>query len=269
MTASVAPRIAVAQGETSARAVVGILARRSLILIPRVPATFIPSLIFPIFTVVAFSGAFGAVADLPGFPTETMVDWMLPMAIVQGASFSGVTVGFGVARDFEQGFFDRLRLAPVSPMALVVGPMLAAVVRAFIPFCLVLAAGLAVGANLRGGLPGLLVLFVAAEGVAVVAAGWAVGLALRFKTMKIGALMQVGVFVTVFLSTANVPLEFLTGWLHTVARFNPMTNVLALSRQGFIDEVTWAGTWPGLVALGAGLVVLTTFAFRGLRSINP
>lgn len=255
--------------DTSPLAVAWSLAGRSLMLITRVPATFIPSLIFPIFTVVVFSGAFGAVSQLPGFPTETMVDWMLPMAVVQGASFSGVTVGFGVARDFEQGFFDRLRLAPVRPLALVAGPMLAALGRAFIPFVLVLSAGLLVGAHLPGGVPGVLALLLAAEGVALIAAGWALGLALRFKTMKIGALMQVGVFVTVFLSTANVPIQFLTGWLHTVARFNPMTNVLALSRQGFIDQVTWAETWPGLVALAGGIVVLTTFAVRGLRSVDP
>lgn len=245
------------------------LALRSLSLIPRVPATFIPSLIFPIFTVVVFSGAFGAVAQLPGFPVESMIDWMLPMAVVQGASFTGVTVGLGLARDLEGGFFDRLQLAPVRPVALVAGPALAAMFRALLPFGLVLTAGLVGGAHIRGGVTGVVVLFVAAEGVALVSSGWALGLALRFKTMKIGALMQVGVFVTVFLSTANVPIEYLTGWLHTVARFNPMTNVLALARAGFVGEVTWAGAWPGLVAIGGGLVVLGTFAVRGLRSLRP
>lgn len=254
---------------TSVRAVSVKLALRSVSLIPRVPATFVPSLIFPIFTVVVFSGAFGAVANLPGFPVESMVDWMLPMAIIQGSAFTGVTVGLGVARDLESGFFDRLALAPVKPLALVTGPMLAAMIRTLMPFVLVMAAGLLAGVHLRDGVSGVLMLLLAAEGVAVVAAGWALGLALRFKTMKIGALMQVGVFVTVFLSTANVPIEFLTGWLHTVARFNPMTNVLALSRQGFVGDVTWATTWPGLVALTGGIVALGTFAVRGLRSLTP
>ena len=270
MTATTPPaRVAFERVDTSVRAVATSLAVRSLSLIPRVPATFIPSLLFPIFSAVVFTGAFGAVAQLPGFPTDKMINWMLPMSIVQGAAFAGVSVGFGVARDLEQGFFDRLRMAPVRPTALVVGPMLAALARAVIPFVLVLSAGLLVGADLHGGAIGVVMLFVAAEGVALVAAGWGIGLALRFKTMKIGALIQVGVFVSVFLSTANVPLEYLTGWLHSVARVNPMTNVLALARQGFIDEVTWAGTWPGLVALGGAIVVLTTFALRGLRSLTP
>jgi ABC-2 type transport system permease protein len=246
------------------------LAGRSLALIPRVPSTFIPSLVFPVFVVVGFSGAFSAIAQLPGFPTDSMLDWMLPMAVIQGAAFAGITTGMGVARDIESRFFDRLLLAPVRPVALVAGPLAAAVFRAFIPFTAVLTVGVLSGAHLRGGLPGVLTLLVAAEGAALVAAGWGVGLALRLQAIsKAAPFMQVGIFLAVFLSTAQVPLSVMTGWLHSVARINPMTNILALGRQGFIGDVTWDQTWPGLVAIGASAVVLTTFAVRGLRKLTP
>jgi ABC-2 type transport system permease protein len=249
-------------------AVTAKLAGRSLMLIPRVPSTFIPSLVFPIVLVVSFSGAFSALVRLPGFPVPKMIDWMLPMAIVQGAAFAGITTGLGVARDLEGGFFDRLRLAPVRPTALVTGPLLAAAGRAVPPFVIVLALGLVSGARLPGGVAGALSLLVAAVGVAIVAGGWAVGLALRIKSMQAAPLMQVGVFLLIFLSTAQVPLAVMTGWLHTVARFNPMTAVLALSRQGFIGHVTWHDSWPGLVALLVGSVLFTLFAVRGLRTFT-
>lgn len=250
-------------------AVTGGLAWRSISLIPRVPSTFIPSLLFPLFNVIAFAGAFSAVAKVPGFPAKSMVDWILPMSIVQGAAFAGITAGFGVARDIEGGFFDRLRLAPVRPVALVLGPMTAALLRALIPFALVLVTGLLAGAHLLGGVAGILVLLVAAEGAAFLASAWAIGLALRFGSIRVAPLMQVGLFLAVFLSTAQVPLSVMTSWLHAVARVNPTTNVLALGRQGFIGHVTWAGTWPGLVALAACAIGLGTFAFRGLRRVTP
>lgn len=253
----------------STRKVATALAVRNLALVPRVPSTFVPSLIFPIFTVVAFSGAFSAIVRIPGFPVDKIIDWMLPMAVVQGAAFAGMTVGLSVARDIETRFFDRLLLAPVRPVAYVVGPLAAALVRAVIPFTLVLAVGFVAGARIRGGAMGGLTLLIAAEGAALVAAGWSLGLALRAKSMQIAPLIQMGLFLTVFLSTAQVPLSVMTGWLHAVARVNPMTNVFALARQGFIGPVTWAQTWPGLVALAAGAVVLTMFAFRGLRSMTP
>ena len=81
--------------------------------------------------------------------------------------------------------------------------------------------------------------------------------------------MQAGVFLSVFTSTAQMPLDLLTGWVHVVARFNPMTNVLALARQGFLGEVTWTTTWPGLVALAIGIGGLLLFAYRGMLKTIP
>jgi ABC-2 type transport system permease protein len=244
------------------------LTRRNLLMLRRVPTAFVPSLVFPIFIVVAFSGAYGSLTRLPGFPVTNMIDWMLPMSVVQGSAFAGVNVGLSMIRDIQDGFFDRVLVAPVSRLTVVAGPILGALGRAFLPLAVVLVAGLAAGARVKGGILGLLGLVVAAEGAALIAAGWATGLALRFRDQRAAPLMQVGIFVAVFLSTAQVPLAVMTGWLKTVARLNPMTYILGMGRQGFIGEATWGQTWPGLVALGGGIIVLTTFAVRGLASIG-
>lgn len=260
---------AVTVGRPSGPRVAARLAWRSIALIVRVPAAFVPTLIFPIFSVVAFSGAFSAVARVPGFPADSMVDWMVPFAAVQGAAFAGVMIGLGVARDLESGFFDRLLLSPVRPIALVAGPMGASLLRALVPFVIVLGAGALAGVHLPGGALGLLTLFVACEGTAVAAAGWSVGMALRFGSMKVAPLVQTALFMAMFLSTAQVPLSVMTGWLHGVARVNPMTNVLRLAREGFVGEVGWEATWGGLVTLAAGLLLFGLFAVRGLRRVTP
>jgi ABC-2 type transport system permease protein len=86
--------------------------------------------------------------------------------------------------------------------------------------------------------------------------------------MRGAAIMQLTLFLTMFLSSAQTPLNVMSGWLHTVARYNPATNILRLSRQGFLGDVTWDGVWGGLVAL-VGLSVLTLwFARRGLDSLD-
>ncbi len=103
----------------------------------------------------------------------------------------------------------------------------------------------------------------------MIAGEWAVGLALRARSQQAAPLMQMALFLAFFLSTAQMPLELLTGWVYQVARLNPMTNVLALARQGFLGEVTWDETWPGLVALAGMIVVLGVFAYRGLKKIVP
>jgi ABC-2 type transport system permease protein len=90
-------------------------------------------------------------------------------------------------------------------------------------------------------------------------------LALKFRTQAAAPLMQAGVFMAVLFTTAYAPQELLTGWLEVVARLNPVTLVLETMRQGFVGEVTWADTWPGLLALAGIGAVVVTLAMRGLR----
>jgi ABC-2 type transport system permease protein len=242
------------------------LAGRSLIRIYRVPATFIPSIVMPIFLVTTFSGLFGALTRLPGFPVDDMIDWMLPMAIVQGSAFAGTTSALGIAFDIENGFFDRLLLSPAPRRALLAGPILAGALRSLVPFLLVLPAGVVVGgARLHDPFWGVLSLLAAAVGTSLLGAAWGLGVALRFPRGAAAPVMQLGIFAAVFLSTAQVPLAVMSGWLRAVARVNPMTQVFALARQGFVGDVTWHGTWRPLLALAGFFAFLLLFAARGLR----
>jgi ABC-2 type transport system permease protein len=191
------------------------------------------------------------------------------MATIQGGIFAGITTGMGVARDLENGFYDRFLASPASRAALLSGPLLASVLRGLIPLTLLTTIALFAGADFHGGVATIVSLAIAVLGIALAGGAWALGLALRFKTMQIAPLMQSGAFLTVFLSTAQMPMDLLTGWLHAVARVNPMSNVLALARQGFLGEVTWAGTWPGLVSLAVMIGALVLFAARGMKKVIP
>lgn len=244
------------------------LARRSLVNVLRIPAAFVPILAMPIFFVVAFSGSFTALTQLPHFPTDNILDWMVPFALLQGAAFAGFGTGFGTVRDIESGFYDRLLLAPTSRLALLVGPLLASIARASITYVVVLGFGLALGADLPGGALGLLILWVAAMGVALMSTGWALGLVYRVPNQRAGPLLQIGIFFTMFLSIGQVPLEDQVGWVRQVARVNPITNILRMGRQGFLHQVDWATTWPGLLAIGVSALVLLTFAARGLQRVT-
>jgi ABC-2 type transport system permease protein len=242
---------------------------RSLRLIPRLPSTFFPSLMMPVFLTISFAGAFSGIVLLPGFPAEKSIDWFLPMTTLQGAAFAGITIGLGMARDLESGFYDRLLLSPATRSALLAGPLLAAVLRALIPVALLLAVAVVGGANFRAGLWGVGTLVLASMGFALAAGAWSVGVALRFKTQQVAPLMQSATFLLIFLSTAQMPLELLSGWLHSVARVNPMTYILELARQGFVGDVTWGTTWPGLAALAALVTALGAFALRGMQRVTP
>jgi ABC-2 type transport system permease protein len=90
-------------------------------------------------------------------------------------------------------------------------------------------------------------------------------LALRFKSQSAAPLMQAGMMGMILLTTAYAPLALLQPWLRQVAEINPVTEVVEAARQGFVGSVTWADTWPGLVALASLLVVLGALALREMR----
>ena len=245
------------------------LARRNLVNIRRVPAAVIPLVAMPVFFVIAFSGSFTSLTKLPQFPTDNILNWMVPFAILQGSAFAGFGTGFSTVTDIQSGFYDRLLLAPGSRFALLVGPILSGLVRCTVTLAVVLTFGVALGADITAGIAGLLCLWIASMGVATIATGWALGLVYRVPNQRAGPILQVGIFFTTFLSTGNVPLVAQTGWVEHIARVNPLTNILALARQGFLGDVSWSTTWPGLVAIAGSLVVLWTFAATGLRRLVP
>jgi ABC-2 type transport system permease protein len=124
--------------------------------------------------------------------------------------------------------------------------------------------GLAIGVSFPG-LDGLVLATFLAACFAAVAACYGVIVAMRFKTQAAAPLMQAGVFMAVLFTTSYAPQDLLTGWLYDVAKYNPVTQILEAVRQGFIGDVTWADTWPGLLALAGLAAVFVTLALRSLR----
>ncbi len=221
----------------------------------------------PIFQTIAFSGTFFAITEIPGFPTDRSVNWYLPLACCMGSAFAGVGMGFSAVRDIESGFFDRLRMAPSPRSSLIVGPLFTAWIRVLIVVTMTTIVGMLFGARLTDGVLGLVTLYIAGLGLATIALGWGLGLAYRFGDMRAAALMQLGVFLALFLTSAQAPLSLMTGWLHSVARINPFTNILRLARQGFLGDVTWNDTWGGLVSIVGLSALLLLFAYRGLAKL--
>jgi ABC-2 type transport system permease protein len=78
--------------------------------------------------------------------------------------------------------------------------------------------------------------------------------------------MQIPIFVGLFLAPVYVPLKLLTGWIHTVASYNPVTALMTAGR-GFLSGEPDKSLLA--FACGAGLVLLTVlYAMRGLRRVE-
>ena len=138
-----------------------------------------------------------------------------------------------------------------------------AIGRALFEWSLLSAVALIVGMEVGGSAADLLGLYGLALLLNLTALMWAAGIALRFRSLQAGPLMQTPVFLIIFLAPVYVPYELLTGWVHAVAGVNPITAIV----EGGRDFVS--GSSPdGLLAYGAVLallVVMGAWALRGLR----
>jgi ABC-type multidrug transport system permease subunit len=230
----------------------------------RVPGAALPAVLAPSIFICGLTAVFGKLTLLPGFSTDDYMTFILPVGFLQGAGFTGAAIGVNLARDIELGWFDRLLASPAPRGVLLAGTVLSASLRALMPITVLILVGVIFGVNLPGP-GGLLLAVLLGAAFSAVAASYSVTLALRFKTQAAAPLMQAGVFMGVLFTTAYAPQQLLTGWLHDVAKWNPVTQILEAVRQGFVGEVTWADTWPGLVALAGLGALVVALAMRGLE----
>ncbi len=230
----------------------------------RVPGAAIPGVLAPTIFFLGLNGVFGALIQLRGFDVGTYESFIVPVSMLQGAGFTGAAAGVNMARDIEQGWLDRLLVSPAPRWVLLAGTVVSASTRALVPATFVLAIALPLGANWPG-VDGIVVTYLMVVSMAAVAACWGSMLALRFKSQSAAPLMQAGMMAVILTTTAYAPLALLQPWLQSVAEVNPVTEVVEAARQGFVGEVTWAGTWPGIVALLGLLIVLGALALRQMR----
>jgi ABC-2 type transport system permease protein len=229
------------------------------------PAIIVPSIVFPLFFLVAFAGGLSRISQVPDFhyhPGYTSFQFVF--VFLQSAAFGGVFTGFAVARDFDSGFARRLLLSAPRRSGIIAGYLVGALVRWAITGTVVTVAALVAGMNVDGdgvqlvGLVGLGVL------MNVVSALWAIGLAMFLRTEQAGAVIQLPVFVLLFLAPVYVPLQLLQGWIHAVAKLNPATFVLEAGRGLLAGSPVYIAT--AFLSLVCGIALMTLFARRGLSS---
>lgn len=246
-----------------------VLAQRNLVRLFRTPAILVPMVVMPLFFVIAFTGSFDGISQVEGYPTAKIINWVAAFALLQGASFAGVGTAGAVANDLENGFIDRLLVSPIRRSTILVAPLAYTAVRALIPITVVLVAALIQDADFPGGMIGLLLVYVGGVGGALVLGAFGLAVVLRMGDIKAMAIVQMVSFLLMFPSIGQVPISLLQGWMRTAARINPVTNVMRMIRQGFLGEVTWADTWPGLLVIVVGLAIFMSWARLELERRNP
>jgi ABC-2 type transport system permease protein len=238
---------------------VGVLARRSVVRTLRQPAMVVPSVLFPLILLSIYASGLDSATDLPGFPTDSYLQFALAITFGHGALFSANSAGGNIASDIESGFMNRLALTPLRRFALMLGQLAGIVALGLIQAITFLTVGLAFGAGIEAGVAGALVIVVFSLLVSL-----AFGCIGAFVALRAGSSEAVqGVFplffAALFLSSMSLPRDLIENdWFRTVADWNPVSYMLECIRSLMIE-----GWDPEALALGfacAGVLALVALA---------
>jgi ABC-2 type transport system permease protein len=252
---------------TGAAGQVGWVARRSVQRTLRQPAIVFPTVVFPLVLLAVNAPGLEAATRIPGFPTDSYLDFAIAVCFLQGALFALTTSGSELAHDVETGFLSRLSLTPLRTVALLLGQAAGAVAVGLVGTVLYVTVGLIAGVSIETGPGGVVVLF--ALSLVVCLSFAAIGAFMGLRTGS-GEAVQAAfplMFVLFFLSSINLPRELIEiDWFRTIATWNPISYLVEAFRSLIITGWDWSALWRGFATALAILVVAAAGARSALRT---
>jgi ABC transporter DrrB family efflux protein len=230
-----------------------VLAKRSLLRIPRAPDLLLSFTVQPIMFVLLFAYVFGGAITTPGY---SYIDFLMPGIIVQTMSFGGFVTALGLSEDLKKGLIDRFRSLPMSRGAVLAGRTLADVATNTLSIAVMLVVGVIAGFSFDAPVTNI-----AAGIVLLLLFGYAFSWVFAFvglTSTSPEAAQSLGfivIFPLTFVSSAFVPVESMPAALQAFAEVNPFTIVVDAMRHLFLGAPAGNSVW-GAVAWSLGIAAV-------------
>lgn len=242
------------------------LTGRHLRAVARQPTYVAISLVQPMVYLLLFGALFQQVAAIPGFGPDDYLSFLTPGIVIMGALFGGGWIGLGVIEDLDRGIVDRFLVSPLRHSALVAGLLLPLALVTVVQSLVVVGIAVVRGADLAGGVPGLLALLASAVLLAAPfgALSFALAVTLRQQESVVG-LVQFTLMPLTFTATAFMPRELMPGWIQSASRSNPVDWAVTAAREAMTVTPPWGAVLGRHAALLMFTVLTALVAITTLR----
>jgi ABC-2 type transport system permease protein len=235
----------------------------------RTPDALFPTVFIPLFFLVVNVGQVAKI--FPSSSTEFLHGqgygaFQMPNSLLLAASFG--TAALFLVEDIEGGYFDKLRAAPVSRTAIVLGRLIAEGVKGVLIATALVVLGMIFGISVESGALGFVLLIGLTALWSVVFVGFMQLVAL--KTRSAAATNSAGLvfFPLLFLTPNFVPRDLLTRPMEIASTFNPVTYVMEALRSLLLEDLDWGTILPGFAVVAVLGVLMLFLNVRMIRNYD-
>ena len=225
-------------------------------------------IIQPLLYLLLFAPLLKSIATTRGFPPGGAYNVFVPGLLIQLGLFGAAGVGFSLIAELRAGVIERLRVTPVSRVALLLGRALRDIMSLLIQAVLLIALALPFGLNIN--LKGFLVILglLALIGLMMASISYACALWLKSED-AFAPLIFTATLPVLLLSGVLLPLTLAPGWLRSIAAANPLAYAVDAARAIFNDQLGDPSVVKGLAIMAVlALIAVVTAARSFGRAVS-
>jgi len=238
--------------------------QRNLVAILRNPVWVIIGLIQPILYLGLFAPLLDGIAKSPGFPPGGALTVFLPGLLIQLALFGAAFVGFGLIPELRSGLIERMRVTPVSRLALFLGRAGRDIVTLLVQAIVLVVVAIPFGLEID--LPGFLITLglLILIGLVMTSFSYATALALKSED-ALAPVLNTVVLPTMLLSGVLLPMTLAPRWLRVLSSINPLKHAVDATRALFTGHLTDSSVVRGLGIMAILSIFAVWWAVQSFR----
>src|SRR5258706_1958031 len=185
----------------------------------RIPAWIVIGMLQPLRSLSLFAPLLKSVTAVRGFPSGGAYNVFVPGLVIQLGAFGAAFVGFTLIGELRSGVVERMRVTPVSRIALLLGRALRDILVLVVESLVVVLLALPFGLSIHPAGLAVILALQALIGLLMASLSYTLALVLRDEG-RLAGVLTTATLPLLLLSGVLLPLSLAPDWLRAVAAVN-------------------------------------------------
>jgi len=225
------------------------------------PVWVVLGVLNPVLYLVLFAPLLKPIAAMRGFPPGGAYNVFVPGLLVQLGLFGASGVGFSLIAELRAGVIERLRVTPVSRVALLFGRALRDMLTIAIQALILILISLPFGLSIHPVGVVVVLLLIGLIGLLTASIAYAVALAVKSED-SYAPIVFTSALPILLLSGVLLPMSIAPQWLQDIAAVNPLLYAVDAARHIFLGNLSDPSVAKGVLILAVLSVISVVIGAR-------